>query len=394
MVVYAPFKNKRKYQRMAAKPVIPAASEKNDTVLGWIKELASKPLNKSGQDKSVIGYIGDTASSIFNPNPSKAPTNARSTSGIFGSLFSTSAATAATATATASAANSANGFQFSRMIAYVFAILSVLLIIVLFVHFFITPIFRLRPGTPGLIPVPGFDDGILYWSTSSVELPNTSLPIRTQFYGYSFHVDLFIENPLAFSATPRLLFHRGGVLKDTPSGETLLGILHRYNLAVALMPDTNDLMVSVLNKQHLMENVIIPNVPVQTPFRLSAVIIEQGMEVYLNGQLVKTRRFTAPPLDITGNIVPIPGLATLRQLKIWGRTLSASEIREATPALTTAKDFNLGPIPSSTSCGDASPSYGDAAASAASAAAAVVDSPTMSSLSAPFFTRLGPGGSS
>ena len=54
---------------MAAKPVIPAASEKNDTVLGWIKELASKPLNKSGQDKSVIGYIGDTASSIFNPNP-------------------------------------------------------------------------------------------------------------------------------------------------------------------------------------------------------------------------------------------------------------------------------------------------------------------------------------
>lgn len=362
---------------LSTKPVASAApAPKNDTVLGWIKELASKPLNKSGQDKSVIGYIGDTASSIFNPNPSKAPTNARSTSGIFGSLFSTSAATAATATAatataTASAANSANGFQFSRMIAYVFAILSVLLIIVLFVHFFITPIFRLRPGTPGLIPVPGFDDGILYWSTSSVELPNTSLPIRTQFYGYSFHVDIFIENPLAFSATSRLLFHRGGVLKDIPSGETLLGILHRYNLAVALMPDTNDLMVSVLNKQHHMENVMIHNVPVQTPFRLSAVIIEQGMEVYLNGQLVKTRRFEAPPLDITGNIVPIPGLATLRQLKLWGRTLSASEIREATPALTTAKDFNIGPAPSSTFCAstlsDAS-SASSAASSAASAA--------------------------
>jgi len=381
MVVYAPFKNKRKYQRMAATAVAsatPAApAQKNDTVLGWIKELASKPLNKSGQDKSVIGYVGDTVSSIFNPNPSKASTNARSTPGIFGSLFSTSATSAATATATAtaSAANSANGFQFSRMIAYVFAILCVLLIIVLFVHFFITPIFRLRPGTPGLIPVPGFDDGILYWSMSSVELPNTSLPIRTQFYGYSFHVDLFIENPLAFSATPRLLFHRGGVLKDTPSGETLLGILHRYNLAVALMPDTNDLMVSVLNKQHHMENVIIPNVPVQTPFRLSAVIIEQGMEVYLNGQLVKTRRFGAPPLDITGNIVPIPGLATLRQLKLWGRTLSASEIREATPALTTAKDFNLGPIPSSTSC----TSLSDAASAASTAATSA--SSRMSSLS-------------
>jgi hypothetical protein len=178
-------------------------------------------------------------------------------------------------------------------------------------------------------------------------------------------------------------------------------------VAVALTPDTNDLIVSVLNKNHGMENSVLSNVPVQTPFRLSMVIMEQGMEVYLNGQLVKTRRFEAPPLDITGDIVPIPGLATLRQLKLWGRILSASEIREATPALTTAKDFNLGPIPSSTSCentstplssGDARASLSDAASSAASSAAsaasAIVDSSTMSSLSAPFFTRLGPGGRS
>ena len=355
------------------------ADQKNDTLLGRVYSFMEKKPESSSTSSSSTGITG-----------------------LFGRLYSNTKTGIATGVATTGVAvtnaiassTGTNGFQFSRMIAYVFAILSVLLIIVLFVHFFITPIFRLRPGTPGLIPVPGFDDGTLYWSTSSVELPNVSLPIRTQFYGYSFQVDLFIENPLAFSATPRLLFHRGGVLKDTPSGKTLLSILHRYNLAVALTPDTNDLLVSVLNKEHGMETVMIPNVPVQTPFRLSAVIIEQGMEVYLNGQLVRTRRFKAPPLDITGNIVPIPGLATLRQLKLWGRTLSASEIREATPALTTAKDFNLGPIPSSTSCGDASPSYGDAAASAASAAAAVVDSPTMSSLSAPFFTRLGPGGSS
>ena len=269
------------------------------------------------------------------------------------------------------------------MIAYVFAILCVLLIIILFVHFFITPIFRLRPGTPGLIPVPGFDDGILYWSSSSTLLPNATLPIRSQSYGYSFHVDIFIENPLAFSPTPRLLFHRGGVMKESPSGATLLGILQRYNVAVALTPDTNDLLVSVLNKEKGMETSILHNVPVQTPFRLSTVIMEQGMEVYLNGQLVKTRRFKAPPLDITGDIVPMPGLATLRQLKLWGRVLSASEIREATPALSTAKDFNLGPIPSSTSCGDASTSLSDASTSAmdTAVAAAASASSRMSALS-------------
>jgi hypothetical protein len=358
------------------------AGQPNDTLLGKVSSWMEK---KPEVPSSTASSTASSSTGI---------------AGLFGRLYSNTKAGIATtgvaATNAIASSTGVNGFQLSSMIAYVFAILCVLLIIVLFVHFFITPIFRLRPGTPGLIPVPGFDDGILYWSSSSALLPNASLPIRSQSYGYSFHVDIFIENPLAFSPQPRLLFHRGGVPKEEPSGTTLLSILKRYNVAVALTPDTNDLIVSVLNKNHGMENSVLSNVPVQTPFRLSMVIMEQGMEVYLNGQLVKTRRFEAPPLDITGDIVPIPGLATLRQLKLWGRILSASEIREATPALTTAKDFNLGPIPSSTSCENTSvptpPS--DAASSAASSAAAIVDSSTMSSLSAPFFTRLGPGGRS
>ena len=343
------------------------APKKNATVLNQIKRVASQGNYQStsawwkpkAEESSWMGSVfGKKNTNAPSSSATGATSAAASTAGVFGSLFSTSGATAKN-TATS---NGANGFQISHMIAYVFAILCVLLIIILFVHFFITPIFRLRPGTPGLIPVPGFDDGILYWSSSSILLPNATLPIRSQSYGYSFHVDIFIENPLAFSKTPRLLFHRGGVLKETPSGETLLGILQRYNVAVALTPDTNDLLVSVLNKNHGMETSILTNVPVQTPFRLSTVIMEQGMEVYLNGQLVKTRRFAAAPLDITGDIEPIPGLATLRQLKLWGRILSYSEIREATPALSTAKDFNLGSIPSSTSCADASfPSLSDAA---------------------------------
>ena len=343
------------------------APKKNATVLNQIKRVSSQGNYQStsawwkpkAEESSWMGSVfGKKNTNAPSSSATGATSAAASTAGVFGSLFSTSGATAKN-TATS---NGANGFQISHMIAYVFAILCVLLIIILFVHFFITPIFRLRPGTPGLIPVPGFDDGILYWSSSSILLPNATLPIRSQSYGYSFHVDIFIENPLAFSKTPRLLFHRGGVLKETPSGETLLGILQRYNVAVALTPDTNDLLVSVLNKNHGMETSILTNVPVQTPFRLSTVIMEQGMEVYLNGQLVKTRRFAAAPLDITGDIEPIPGLATLRQLKLWGRILSYSEIREATPALSTAKDFNLGSIPSSTSCADASfPSLSDAA---------------------------------
>jgi len=325
------------------------------------------PSSTAGEVSSWFGKTSTTTATTGSTQPSGV-------SGLFGRLYSNTKDGVATGFAGTSgiSSNSTNGFQFSSIIAYIFAILCVILIITLFVHFFITPIFRLRPGTPGLIPIPGFDDGILYWSSSSALLPNVILPIRSQSYGYSFHVDIFIENPLAFSKTPRLLFHRGGVLKEKPSGETLLGILERYNVAVALTPDTNDLLVSILNKNHGMETSILANVPVQTPFRLSTVIMEQGMEVYLNGQLVKTRRFAAAPLDITGDIEPIPGLATLRQLKIWGRTLSYSEIREATPPLSTAKDFNIGPIPSSTSC-------------TADLSDAVQNVPSMGSLSPSFF---------
>ena len=332
-----------------------SSSAPTETVLNAIKRIASQKNIQSSSSwwKPKTEGLG----SLFNkkePNNSANTASSSSNSGSlfgFGSLFSTGTAASVAATSQTSAnATTINGFRLSHMIAYIFAILCVLMIIILFVHFFITPIFRLRPGTPGLVLVPGWDDGKLYWSSSSSVLLNNTLPISNQSYGYSFHVDIFIENPIAFSPTPRLLFHRGGVAKDSPSGETLLGVLERYNVAVALTPDTNDLLVSVLNKNHGMETSLLYNVPVQTPFRLSVVVMEQGMEVYLNGQLMKTRRFDAPPLDIKGDIVPLYGLATLRQLKIWGRILSASEIKEARPAISTAKEFNLGPIPSSTSC--------------------------------------------
>ena len=53
-----------------------------------------------------------------------------------------------------------------------------------------------------------------------------------------------------------------------------------------------------------MENIVVPNVPVQQPFRLSMVVMEQALEVYINGKLIKTRAFSAPPKDVKGDIYP------------------------------------------------------------------------------------------
>lgn len=243
-----------------------------------------------------------------------------------------------------------------RIVSYLFAIVIVVIIILLFIHFFIKPIFRLHPGGPGIIPVPGFDDGVLYWNkTNPGQILNKNLPINNQYYNYSLNLDVFIENPLQFSSYPRIFLSRGATLKEHPSGDTMLGILDNYNLVAGLLPDTNDLIVSVLNKDNNMENIIVPNIPIQEPFRLGIIVMESALEVYINGHLMKTRTFTVPLKDVKGDIYPATGINTnvakVRNIKIWKRILTTAEIRYATPNLSKVSDFNPAPISSVSSAG-------------------------------------------
>ena len=102
-------------------------------------------------------------------------------------------------------------------------------------------------------------------------------------------IDIFIINPhVHFSNHPRILFRRGGTLRSTPTGDTLAGMIDDYNIVGALLPDTNDLIVSVLNASNNTENVLISNVPVQEPFRLGVILMNQGLEVYVNGHLMSS----------------------------------------------------------------------------------------------------------
>ncbi len=245
-----------------------------------------------------------------------------------------------------------------RIAAYLFAVLIVVGILLLFIHFFIAPVFRWRPGAPGWIPVPGWDDGTLFWTKGTTgQLLNKDLPIRNQYMDYTLQVDLFLENPLQFATHPRILLTRGAVRKSSPSGDTLLGILEQYNIAIALKPDTNDMIVSVLNKDRQMETAILTNVPIQETFRLVVIVMERAMEVYLNSHLIRTVTFQAPPMDVKGDIFPAAGveanIVRYRNLKLWPRVLTTPEIRDTSPALSTSKEMGAGPIPTSSTatCG-------------------------------------------
>jgi hypothetical protein len=239
-----------------------------------------------------------------------------------------------------------------RILAYLLAILVIILIILLFIHFFIKPVFKVRPGAPGIITIPGFDDGTLFWNkTTASIIQDQNLPISGISSNYSIIVDVFVENPLQFSSTPRIILTRGGLLNDKPTGDTLLGTFSYYNLVAALLPDTNDMIISTLNANNNMENIVVPNVPVQTPFRLGIILMDNALEVYINGKLVKTRTLISPPKDIKGDIAPAAGIQAnivkVRNLKIWARVLSTAEIRDATPSLSTSADFGSAP-PSTT----------------------------------------------
>lgn len=263
----------------------------------------------------------------------------------FGKVFST-----------ANAVNSQNGNSLLRIGAYIFSVLIIILILLLFIHFFITPIFSLYPGTPGIISLPGFDDGSVFWNKeTAAQILNEKLPISTQCFNYSLNLDVFIQNPIQFSEYPRIIFSRGASERNNPpTGNTLLGLVNNYNLIIALLPDTTDMIVSVLNKDNNPENVIIPNIPAQEPFRLGIVLMEKAMEVYMNGKLIRTRAFDASPKAVLGNINIAKNdeinIAKLRNLKIWNRILLSSEIRNATPELSNASDFGATAIPVSSSC--------------------------------------------
>jgi hypothetical protein len=291
-----------------------------------------------------------------NGNSSSGQNSTSSTPGT--SYFSPSTALGTTLyTGTNSNSSSKLGTYVKQILSYLFGIAIVIFIIMLFIHFFITPVFSLQPGAPGIFVVPGLDDGVLFWNKSSPAiLPNKGLPIENMDYGYSFIIDLFIENPhVHFSKHPRILFRRGGTLHSKPTGDTLLGLVDNYNVIAALLPDTNDLIISVLNSNNNTENAIISNIPVQEPFRIGVVIMDYAMEVYVNGHLMKTRAFSAVPKSVKGDIYPISGtessMAKMRNLKIWSRALTSSEIRYAEPSMTTGKEFGSGQMSTTSSCG-------------------------------------------
>ncbi len=254
----------------------------------------------------------------------------------------------------ASITNVATSSSWGMIAGYVLAVILTLLAILLLINYTVTPIFQLYPGGPGYIPVPGGDNGQLVWPQGSVvpaPLKNKDTKVANLSFNWSFALDIMITNPIVNITSPRILFYRGDASSNN-NGSTIIGRLKQYNVAIALAPDTTDLIVSVMNSSNNMENIVLTNAPVQTPFRIGVVIMSQAMEVYFNGRLYKTRTFDAPPSTFTGTDFYPPqgtdaGMFKVANLHIWNSVITASQMRYATPALMTVTSSQKTDIPTS-----------------------------------------------
>lgn len=223
-----------------------------------------------------------------------------------------------------------------QYVGYLVAIVIVLLAILLFVHFLITPIFQFTPGGPGVIPIPGTNDATVYWKTypNDPELKNTIL--GSQSANWAMSLDILIEEPFVpppSSQPTRVFLERSTGLQ----GES-------YNLRFALVSNTTDLHISTLNSSNNEEYIVITNAPVQTPFRVGVVLLDRVMEVYVNGRLYKTLPLSSPVKSEGGGFKgPQGDMATMAKVKnliLWKRPITPSEMRYARPSLASASEFN------------------------------------------------------
>jgi hypothetical protein len=145
------------------------------------------------------------------------------------------------------------------------------------------------------------------------------------------------------SSIYRLIFNRGGTYPAQTTGDMITGVVTGYNVAIALVPDTTDLIVSVLDSNGNPVNATIYNAPVQAPFRIGVVLMDMAFEVYLNGKLVQTMvlsrginsniGFFQGPQKGTTSTTDMTDIARVGNLNVWSRTVQPAEIRYAQPTL-------------------------------------------------------------
>lgn len=235
-----------------------------------------------------------------------------------------------------------------QYISYFFSIIVVFFAILMFIHYFVTPIWQLNPGGPGVIPIPGMSDASVYWQNVKDEqvIQDASSSFANISANWSMSLDIFVAEPFIQDTMPRIIFARCKNNSIHLSSSVLItDSITDSNLTLSIIPSTNDLLISTISSDNLSEDILIPNIPVQKPFRVGVVLFDNHMEAYINGMLYKTRQFSSPIKQVGGSFRPVPSsninkTVQVKNLILWSRPVSPSEMRYAKPTLASASEFD------------------------------------------------------
>ena len=218
-------------------------------------------------------------------------------------------------------------------------------IILVFVHFTIKPIFKFDVNEQGLINVSPQNDGQLVWQNSLADADDEAKLKNSLSCNYTLSLDILIKNQLAMSSAPRVLLYRAQKAVDFSPEKQSSDLFTMYpdtNIMIYIDPVKNDLNVVAVTMDNALalhpEGIpAIPNIPLETPFRITIVFQPTLMEVYMNGQLQATRVFTGRPKESTGNFFApsefVRKTGRVGNLQFWPRTLAPTEIRAIGPPL-------------------------------------------------------------
>lgn len=236
---------------------------------------------------------------------------------------------------------------------YIGFILLAIAVILVLIHYLVTPIFKTRMGSKGIIPLPTTPEGTFLWDENAPDsLPTTGTPIESMAANYTVSMDIYIEKPSDITNSYRTVFTRQVASAKTTAAANPTTIQEQvgdYNLAVYAEKGTNDIYVSSLSINKTPKTIKIKNTPVREPFRLVVVLTDTYMDAYINGHLSGSVTFSDPPL--TGaNVLFGPSMASIKvkRVKVFNRGLSPAEAKDIRPGL--AAFVPTGDIPDSSTC--------------------------------------------
>jgi hypothetical protein len=197
-----------------------------------------------------------------------------------------------------------------------------------------------------------------YWtsSTKSKGLTLDKSDLMSQKIGfnrYTIAVDMMWGNirTTAENKTYRHILHRGSdEIKNlteesgltTASAEAITtfrdvqyGLPDRMNPGFFVDPVSNDMLIFIdtdYNNQIYRESIRVPDIPMDNPFTLTIVVMDNLVEVYLNCMLEITKLLKGLPrnMDSTwfGLSGPMPLNGGIKNLRMWNTALTVKEIKQ------------------------------------------------------------------